>query len=72
MAGRAHFEKTGDRSFWVGIDVHAAMLSNQKGGELLAESRVVRAGRRVTVIRTIVTGAEGKAIADVTTTHVPA
>ncbi len=72
MAGRAHFEKTGERSFWVGIDLHAAMLSNQKGGELLAESRVVRAGRRVTVIRTVVTGDHGKTLAEVTTTHVPA
>jgi len=72
MAGRAHFEKTGERSFWLGVDVHAAMLSNQKGGELLAESRVVRAGRRVSVIRTVVTGDQGKAIAEVTTTHVPA
>jgi 1,4-dihydroxy-2-naphthoyl-CoA hydrolase len=72
MAGRAHFAKTGERSFWLGVDVHAAMLSNQKGGELLAESRVVRAGRRVSVIRTVVTGDQGKAIAEVTTTHVPA
>ena len=39
MAGRAQFAKTGERSFWVGIDVHTAMLSNQQGGELLAESR---------------------------------
>ena len=72
MAGRAHFEKTGERSFWVGVDLHAAMLSNQKGGELLAESRVVRAGRRVTVIRTVVTGDQGKTLAEITTTHVPA
>ncbi len=72
MAGRAHFEKTGERSFWVGIDVHATMLSNQKGGTLLAESRVVRAGRRVTVIRTVVSGDGGKTLAEVTTTHVPA
>ncbi len=72
MAGRAHFEKTGERSFWVGVDLHAVMLSNQKGGELLAEARVVRAGRRVTVIRTVVTGDQGKRLAEITTTHVPA
>ena len=71
MAGHAHFAKTGERSFWVGIDLHAAMLSNQKGGVLIAESRVVRAGRRVTVIRTVVRGEGGKALVDVTTTHVP-
>ena len=71
MANRAYFEKTGERAFMVGIDVHASMLSNQKGGTIVAESRVVRAGRRVTVIRTLVTGDEGKLLADVTTTHVP-
>ena len=71
MAGRAHFEKTGERSFWVGVDLHAVMLSNQKGGELLAEARVVRAGRRVTVIRTVVTGEHGKTLAEITTTHIP-
>ncbi len=71
MANRAYFEKTGERAFMVGIDVHASMLSNQKGGTIVAESRVVRAGRRVTVIRTRVTGDEGKLLADITTTHVP-
>ena len=39
MANRAYFEKTGERAFMVGIDVHASMLSNQKGGTILAESR---------------------------------
>lgn len=71
MANVAYFEKTGERAFMVGIDVHASMLSNQKGGVILAESRVVRAGRRVTVIRTRVTGDGDKLLADVTTTHVP-
>lgn len=71
MANVAYFEKTGERAFMVGIDVHASMLSNQKGGTIFAESRVVRAGRRVTVIRTTVTGDGGKLLAEVTTTHVP-
>ncbi len=71
MANVAYFEKTGERAFMVGIDLHASMLSNQKGGTILAESRVVRAGRRVTVIRTVVTGEAGKTLAEVTTTHVP-
>ena len=64
-------EKTGERAFMVGVDLHAAMLSNQRGGEIRAESRVVRAGRRVTVIRTTVTGEGGKLLAEITTTHVP-
>ena len=54
MANVAHYEKNGERAFMVGVDLHASMLSNQKGGTIVAESRVVRVGRRVTVIRTVV------------------
>lgn len=71
MAGRAYEEKTGERAFMVGVDLHAVMLSNQQGGEIRAESRVVRAGRRVTVIRTRVTGDGGSLLAEITSTHVP-
>lgn len=70
-AGRARFEKTGERSFMVVVDLHAVMLSNQQGGRIRAKSSVVRAGRRVTVVRTVVTGEGGKALAEVTTTHIP-
>jgi 1,4-dihydroxy-2-naphthoyl-CoA hydrolase len=75
-ANRAYFEKTGERRFMVGIDVHAVMLSNQRlgdheGGCIRGEARVVRVGRRVTVVRTVVTGEGEKALAEVTTTHVP-
>ena len=72
MANRAYAEKTGEQAFMVGIDLHASMLANQKGGTLRGQARVVRAGRRVTVIRTVVTGEGGKTLAEVTTTHVPA
>ncbi len=71
MAGRAYHEKTGENAFMVGVDLHAVMLSNQQGGEIRAESRVVRTGRRVTVIRTTVTGDDGAPLAEITTTHVP-
>ena len=71
MAGDAYFAKTGERGFMVGIDVHASILSNQKGGTIVAESRVIRVGRRVTVIRTVVAGEGDKPLADVTTTHIP-
>ena len=56
----------------VGIDLHASMLSNQVGGTLVARGEAVRVGRRVTVIRTTISGDDGKLLADVTTTHVPA
>jgi uncharacterized protein (TIGR00369 family) len=71
-AGDAYFEKTGEQAFMVGVDLHASMLSNQQGGEIHAQAHVVRVGRRVTVIRTSVTGDGGKLLAEVTTTHVPA
>jgi uncharacterized protein (TIGR00369 family) len=71
-AGAAYFEKTGERAFMVGVDLHASMLSNQQGGRIDAEAHVVRVGRRVTVIRTSVTGDGGKLLAEITTTHVPA
>jgi uncharacterized protein (TIGR00369 family) len=72
MAGRANAGGAAEGKFMVGVDLHAVMLRNQQGGTITAESRVVRRGRRVTVIRTIVTGDDGKALAEVTTTHIPA
>jgi 1,4-dihydroxy-2-naphthoyl-CoA hydrolase len=71
-ANRAYFEKTGQRAFLVGIDLHAVMLANQQGGAITATARVVRVGRRVTVIRTEVRGDGERLLAEVTTTHVPA
>lgn len=70
-ANRAYFEKTGERKFLVGVDLHAVMLANQQGGTIRASSRPVRVGRRITVIRTEVRGDDGKLLAEVTTTHVP-
>ncbi|MFT7221538.1 MAG: 1,4-dihydroxy-2-naphthoyl-CoA hydrolase [Candidatus Azotimanducaceae bacterium] len=70
-AGDEYFKKFGERAFLVGIDLHAVMLANQHGGTITATSTPIRVGRRVTVIRTIVHGSEGKALAEVTTTHVP-
>jgi len=70
-ANRAYFDKTGERRFLVGVDLHAVMLTNQQGGTIRATSHVVRAGRRVTVIRTEVHGDGDRLLAEVTTTHVP-
>ena len=60
------------QGFPLAININANLLSNQRGGEVLAEARFVRKGKRVTVVRTRVTGEEGKLLAEVTTTHVPA
>ena len=70
-AGRAYFEKTGERKFMVGIDLHAVMLANQQGGEVRVVAVPVRVGRRITVIRSQVFGDGDKLLAEVTTTHVP-
>ena len=70
-AGRAYLDKTGERRFMVGVDLHAVMLANQTGGTLTAEAHVVRVGRRVTVIRTEVRGDGGRLLAEITTTHLP-
>ena len=70
-ANEAYFEKTGERRFMVGIDLHASMLANQQGGTIRARSRPVRVGRRVTVIQSSVYGEGDRLLAEVTTTHVP-
>lgn len=67
----AYFEKTGERKFLVGVDLHAVFLANQQGGSLTALPEVVRVGRRITIIRTRIVGDGGRVLAEVTTTHVP-
>lgn len=62
----------GDASFLVAIDLHAVFLANQQGGVIRAESRLVRLGRRLVVVRTVVTGDGARTLCEVTTTHVPA
>jgi 1,4-dihydroxy-2-naphthoyl-CoA hydrolase len=70
-ANRAYFEKTGERKFLVGVDLHAVMLANQQGGTISARAEPIRVGRRITVIRTQVWGDGERLLAEVTTTHVP-
>ncbi len=60
------------QGFPLAINVNANLIGNQRGGEVLAEARFVKKGKRVTVVRTRVTGEEGRLLAEVTTTHVPA
>ena len=60
------------KGFPLAINLNTNLLGNQREGEIKAEARFVRNGKRVTVIRTRVTGAQGRLLAEVTTTHVPA
>ena len=62
----------GSSGFPLAIDLHAAFLGNQKDGRLEARAVFVKRGRRVSVVRTTITGERGRIVADVTTTHVPA
>ena len=54
------------RGFPLAINLNANLLGNQRGGEIRAEARFVRRGSRVTVVRTRVTGDEGRLLAEVT------
>jgi 1,4-dihydroxy-2-naphthoyl-CoA hydrolase len=72
MAITAQKGSANEGKFMVTVDLHATMLRNQSGGVIEAEAKVVRAGARVTVIRTQVKGEGGKALIEVTTTHIPA
>jgi len=60
------------KGFPLAINLSTNLLGNQREGEIKAEARFVRSGKRVKVIRTRVTGDAGRLLADVTTTHIPA
>ncbi len=60
------------KGFPLAVDLHTTLLGNQHDGEIRAEARVVRRGKRVIVVRTRVTGNQGRLLAEVTTTHIPA
>jgi len=72
LANTHRMSTENDGKFMVGIDLHTTFLSNQPGGTIRAEARFVRAGKRVAVVRTQVTGDGGRLLAEVTTTHIPA
>ena len=55
----------------VNIQTQTNLLSNQRDGEIKAEARFVRKGRRIIVIRTRIIGSEDRLLAEVTSTHVP-
>jgi uncharacterized protein (TIGR00369 family) len=61
----------GQTGFPLAISLNANVLGNQKDGVFRATSVFVRRGKRVSVVRTTVTDADGRLMADVTTTHVP-
>lgn len=64
--------QAGQSGFPLAINLSASLLGNQKEGSLLATSVFVKKGKRLSVVRTTVTGEGGRLIADITTSHVPA
>lgn len=60
----------GMKGFPLAISLNANLLGNQTEGSLRAVSTFVKKGKTVSVVRTQVTGADEKMIADVTTSHV--
>jgi uncharacterized protein (TIGR00369 family) len=60
----------GMKGFPLAISLNANLLGNQKEGTFRSVSSFVKKGRSVSVVRTVVSGADGKLIADVTTSHV--
>lgn len=61
----------GMSGFPLAINLQAHLLGNQQSGVLEAVARYVRRGRAVSVVRTLVSGSDGRVLADVTTSHVP-
>lgn len=60
----------GMEGFPLAISLNSNFLSNQSEGSFKAISSFVKQGRTVSVVRTTVSGTDGKLVADVTTTHV--
>lgn len=59
----------GMKGFPLAINLNAHFLGNQGKGTFWSEATLVKRGKSLSVVRTTVTGAEGKLIAEVTTAH---
>ncbi|MGB0954427.1 MAG: PaaI family thioesterase [Panacagrimonas sp.] len=64
--------KPGGAGFPLAISLNANLLGNQTDGVFRARSEFVKRGRRLSVVRTTVTGDNDRKIAEVTTSHIPA
>lgn len=60
----------GMQGFPLAINLNANFLANQREGAFKAISAILKRGRSVSVVRTMVYGTDEKLIADVTTNHV--
>lgn len=60
----------GMKGFPLAITLNANFLGNQAEGSFQAIATFVKRGRTVSLVRTMIYGAAGKVVADVTTSHV--
>ncbi len=60
------------QGFPLAVTLNAQLLGNRRSGDLIAEARPVRRGKRLIVVRTEVRDEAGVLLLDVTTTNVPA
>ncbi|QIT55758.1 PaaI family thioesterase [Aquisalimonas sp. 2447] len=60
----------GMQGFPLAINLNANLTGNQKEGTLRARAEFVKRGRSVSVVRTQVTGDDGRLLVEVTTSHV--
>jgi uncharacterized protein (TIGR00369 family) len=60
------------KGFPLAVTLNAQLLGNRRAGDLIAEARPVRRGKRLIVVRTEVKDEDGALLLDVTTTHMPA
>lgn len=60
----------GMKGFPLAITLNANFLGNQSSGAFRAVSSFVKKGKTLSVVRTAVSGADRKLIADVTTSHI--
>jgi len=60
------------KGFPLAVTLNAQLLGNRRSGDLVAEARPIRRGKRLIVVRTEVRDEDGAVLLDVTTTHMPA
>ncbi|MDE2924554.1 MAG: PaaI family thioesterase [Acidobacteriota bacterium] len=58
--------------FPLAVDLHTVLLGNERDGKLTARSTAIRRGRKLIVVRTLVTGPTDRLLIDMTTTHLRA
>ena len=59
------------QGFPLAINLNASLVGNSRSGTFFAHAVYVKKGRSLSIVRTTVTSADGKLIAEVTTSHVP-